>query len=675
MEKRINSKHKVPGAGLEPARGIALAVSTIAMLALFLTSCTVTKKVKDGDTAFQLKQYAVAIEMLEEEYHKTNDREVKLRKALYLAKSYDLLLDYDKAVQWYETVLDYNRSGSYQTQLAYAYKKNEQYEKAYPLFEKAFVETYDKIWNQEAKLCKDAVQQKKNITDYNLVNFVANTKYGEYSPSYLDDDHLVFTSDREESIGGKTYNWTGNSFSDLYVVNISGRKVNNFDAILNTGANEGTACFSKDQNEIYFTRCESIDLRDQHCRIYFSHRPNGFWMEPEPLMFFGEKTNFAHPCLIENDSVLIFSAAPAGSDGTYDLYYSERIEGGWTEPDLMPSAINSLGNEKFPTSYGDTLYFSSDKLPGYGGYDIFSSYLRANGSWSSPQNMGIPINSGADDFGLAIDPTARYDGEILLQGYLSSSRNEGAGDDIFFFTKYKSKEVEDEEPKKDIAEKTGKMYLSAKVVELKYEDGDPNKKIISREAIAGAQLEISGMRENKSVVTDQSGRHIMEVLPNTNLVFLSSKKDFIVKEMAVSTYLTKPLTSDTTINVEIAMDRILYDKEIVLQNIYYDYERWEIRKDARPSLDSLKQLLELNSALKIQLSSHTDCRGEVEYNQNLSQRRAESAVQYLQENGIAPERLVAKGYGEANPSVKCRCDDCTSAQHQQNRRTTFKIVK
>lgn len=642
-----------------------------------LSTCTITKKVKDGDTAYQLKQYAVAIDMLEDEYRKATDKETKSRKAQYLAKSYDMLLQYDQSIKWYKNTLKHFGSGSIKTQLAYAYKKNEQYDDAYPLFYQAYTETYEDIWRVEKDLCKDAIKQKENIKNFNIVTFSANTKYSEYSPSYLDEDHIVFTSDREESTGGQTYKWTGNSFSDLYVVNITGRKVNNFDAIINTGANEGTACFSKDQNEIYFTRCESLDLRDQHCRIYFSQRPNGFWMEPEPLMFFDEKTNFAHPCLIEQDSVLVFAASPEGSDGTYDLYYSSRVEGGWSEPSLMPSSINSLGNEKFPTSHNDTLYFSSDKLPGYGGYDIFSSFLSSDGTWSKPKNLGIPLNSGADDFGLAVDPKIRYGGgDVLLQGYLSSSRNVGAGDDIFFFTKYKSKEEPVEELVEEPTENTdAKIYISARVVEVKYENDDPNEKVIAKDPISGANLKISGLRAARMETTDKSGRFTMEVEPYNKLIFLSSKPDFISKEVKASTYLTKALTADTTINIEIALDRIQYDKEIVLQNIYYDYDRWEIRKDAKPSLDSLKSLLDLNTTLKIQLSSHTDCRGEVDYNESLSQKRAESAVNYLVEGGISPDRLSAKGYGESLPSVECSCDDCSSDDHQKNRRTTFKILK
>ena len=353
---------------------IRLYIYTLSTL-LLIAACQVTKKVKDGDTAYQLKQYSVAVDMLEKEYEKAGSKDERLRKSLYLAKSYDYLQNHAASVEWYEKANKIDPKLQVRSDLAEAFKKNEQYEKAYEIYSKLYKETRELDWSQKAQFCRQAIIQLSEVKNYNITTFSANTAYNEYSPFYLDAEHIVFTSDREGSTGGDTYKWTGNSFSDIYVTNIHGRNVVNFDAILNSDANEGTPCLSIDRDEIYFTRCESLNLRDQHCRIYFSNRPNGFWMEPEPLMFFGEDTNFAHPCLLEQDSVLVFTAAPVYSDGTYDLYYSVRVEGGWSEAELMPSSINSLGDEKFPTAYQDTLFFSSDELPGYGGLDIFKTYL------------------------------------------------------------------------------------------------------------------------------------------------------------------------------------------------------------------------------------------------------------------------------------------------------------
>jgi len=219
-------------------------------------------------------------------------------------------------------------------------------------------------------------------------------------------------------------------------------------------------------------------------------------------------------------------------------------------------------------------------------------------------------------------------------------------------------------------------YLSVRVVEIKYKDDDPNKAIVGKTPIKGAELRIlADVSPGVEVVTDKSGRHTLQVLPSSSIKLVAKKTDYIANEKTISTLIYGPMTGDTTINVEVALDKIQYDKEIVLESIYYDYNRWEIRKDAKPSLDTLKTILDLNPELNIQLASHTDCRGEVDYNLNLSQKRAESAVNYLISTGIDATRLKAKGMGKSAVEINCNCDDCTEEQHQQNRRTTFKILR
>jgi len=640
-----------------------------------MSACSITQRVKTGQMAFDLKQYAVAVELLEREYKESDESQSKALLATLLGDSYDILNDHPAAVQWYERAKQFKNVDQ---KLAPAYKKNEQYAQAAELYMKLCQETNENSWCAEAKLCKAALNAKIDPKKTEISVVSANSRYADYSPAFFGTEYLVFTSDREGSIGDDVYNWTGNSFSDLYVVNLNGRKVNSFDAVINTAANEGTACFSKDLNEIYFTRCASDGSRDQYCQIYFSQRPNGFWMEPEVLPFFGSGTNYAHPCLIEQDSVLIFAAAPPSSDGTYDLYYSERVEDGWTSPEHMPPNINSLGNEKFPTSYGDTLYFASDELPGYGGYDLFNTHLE-NGTWSQPENMGRPINSGADDFGLAIDPAGTARKDIALQGYLSSSRNVGTGDDLFFFTQYEPEETAEEEPPITSTDKTSyKIFLAYKTVELLHVDDDPNKAIRGRLPLGNTQVTMQVGSEPTMPMKspdERTGFVLEEIGENETYILSASKPGYLVAQYTFDTQFAEPLAQDTTINVDLTLEKIVYDKEINLDNIYYDYNKWDIRKDAEPTLDALLELLELNTDIKMQIAAHTDCRGELDFNENLSGKRALSVVNYLVDKGISATRLSSKGYGEGEPAVTCSCNDCTDEQHQANRRTTFKILR
>ena len=635
--------------------------------------CKITQAIKNGQMAYDLKQYAVAIPMLEKEYTDADSKADKGQKAKLLGDCYDYKMDYLESSRWYEKAAKHNVN--VMPKLASAYKKSEQYAKARDKYQALCKSTGERKWCIEAALCERALVEPTN-TQVQMSTFAANSPYAEYGPVFYGEDFLVFTSDREESLGDEVYNWTGNAFSDLYVLNLKGQKVNNFDAIINSAANEGTACFSQDLNEIFFTRCESINLRDQYCRLYFSQRPNGFWMEPEPLMFFDERTNVAHATLVENDSVLIFSAAPYNSDGTYDLYYSERVEGGWSAPDLMPTRINSAGNEKFASSYGDTLFFASDGLPGYGGYDIFKTYLGAQG-WTNPENMGRPINSGADDFSLAVDVAGTRAADIALQGYLSSSRNIGTGDDIFFFSIAQADEDSTDNPQKETPteekKKKAKIFIAVRVVELIHEDNDPNKPITDRLPLPDAKIVMNRKAKDVDVKTDKKGFFIRELSNGESLVFTASKPGYLSMELLVNAP-SEP-RQDTTINVELSLDKIVYDKEIVLENIYYDYDKWDIREDARPSLDSLGKILALNPEIFIQLGSHTDCQGPEEYNETLSQKRAASAKDYLVSQGVALTRIASIGYGESSPIDKCTCDDCSEDQHQLNRRTSFKIVK
>ncbi|MBT8189420.1 MAG: OmpA family protein, partial [Bacteroidia bacterium] len=427
----------------------------------------------------------------------------------------------------------------------------------------------------------------------------------------------------------------------------------------------------------FFTRCESINLGEANCRLYYSQRPNGFWMEPEPLLFFDEATNFGQPTLIENDSVLIFSASPKGSDGTYDLFYSVRLENGWSEAEIMPAPINTAGNENFPTSFKDTLYFASDFHIGYGGLDIFKTYLRPDGTWAPVQNLGYPINSGADDFGLAIKPGFTASGDVELEGYFASARNTGFGDDIFSFTIFKPEDTTDEkdEPVAEEPVKVYDIYLAGRVVGLVRENDDPNAAVKDVINLDDAYIRMKFDGQELGLRTNPQGRFIEKLELGKNYDIIASKVDYLNAGTVVSTIFKNGLIRDTTINIEIPLEKIIYDTEIILENIYYDFDKWDIRDDARPSLDTLSQLLDLNPQLTIQLSSHTDCRGELEFNNELSQKRAQSAVSYLSEKGIDPNRLVAKGYGETSPAIPCPCDSCTEEEHQVNRRTTFKILK
>ena len=650
----------------------------VLMMAICLISCTVTKPVKTGEMAYEYKQYALAVKLLEKEYNESSNAEDQARKARYLAKSYDILEQYGEALPWYDVADQLYQNERSSNELAYSLKVNERYADAVPIFDRLYKQSNDIKYRRESQLCTIAAKEIENVDNYKLESMQFNTRNSEYSPVFFEDDFLLFSSDREGGTGSKAYKWNDRSFSDLWVTDFKGRQVYNFDALINSENNEGTVCFSKDYQEIFFTRCFSTDTRDQYCKLYYSQRPNGFWLEPEALMFFDDQTNFAHPCLIENDSVLIFTAKAGGSDN-YDLYYSVRIGQAWSEAEIMPSSINTEGDEKFPTSHGDSLFFASDGHLGYGGLDIYMTELNDDGSWTEPVNMAWPINSGSDDFGLIIRDDDRQ-ASIELQGLFSSSRNTGYSTDIFSFTRFKIEEEKEEiiadiEEEEQLNEKTYLAYLSVKLLENIREDDDPNKKVIETRALNEGIIELRFDTDSLDLEPDDNGFVLYKLDSDSKHMIQAKSKDHLSKRLEIDIPSFYQLSSDTTINIEIVLEKIVYEKEIIISNIYYDYDKWDIREDAQSPLDSLSELLIINPQIRIELASHTDCRGEDDYNLDLSQKRAQAVVDYLIDKGLDADRFTAVGYGEGSLTINCECTECTEEEHQANRRTSFKILK
>ncbi len=653
-------------------------------LLLFLVAgCVSAYKINSGLDAYELKQYSRAIPMFLNEYEEARDKEEKGKTAFYLAKSYERVNDDANSLKWYERASEYEAGVDVYKFLAEAYKRQELYDRAIKAYQ---------IWesnggsSQEARKQIDACKKAKQwlVADKNTIveELFVNSTSSEYAPVIYDDEYIVFSSDRQGSTGNSIYNWTGNQFSDLYITSINGAQPLSFDSNINSEHNEGVACFNSDFSEIYFTRCYT-DEGDDFCRILWSFREGTGWSEPRSVFNMKDDVNYGHPTLVENDSVLVFSSDDPTGFGNYDLYYTVKEDQEWSEPELMPESINTEGNEQFPRAEGDTLYFSSDNLPGLGGLDIFRTQL-LNGRWTAPQNLKAPINSGADDFSLVVDrKEMSKDPQTEFAGYFSSSRTGSGNDDLYKFAIYTDpdgeKPVVTEEPVEEeptgVIDKEKAIFIAVRVVVKDYEDPeDPNSEVIGKTPIDNADVTVDWNGKNERYKTDENGRIILngdyESLYKLNgryEGYLSNSKDF-------KTPKKEDLSGSETYNVELVLDRIFYNKEIVLEDIFYDFEKWFIRDDAKPSLDTLSQLMQDNPDIAILLGSHTDCRGRPEFNSELSDRRARSAADYLVTTGISPSRIAYKGFGEDKLAVECVCQLCTEDQHQENRRTTFTIL-
>lgn len=648
-----------------------------------ISACTFVDKIRDGDTAYDRKQYAVAIPMLKKEYDKTKSRVEKGKKAFLMGECYRNTNQIASSITWYKTAYDNSYGVDALKGYAYGLKETEQYAEAKQAFKTLGIEIGSPYeYRREILACEKAIAWKKGQkeTGYTVASLPFNGSSSDYSPTLYSDGKLVFSSDRSASEGEEAYAWTGSNFSDLFLADLKSNTVEPFSEQINTNNNEGSVAFNNDYSLMIFTRCFNEDkYADNFCQLMMSERDGAGWSNPVALNFVRERINYMHPSLSADGSFLFFCSDNPEGWGGYDIYVSERTPDGWDEPQMLSRSINTIGNDRFPTIEADTLYFSSDYHQGMGGLDIFRSYRTGPKQWTVAQNLKAPINSGSDDFGLVINRNLKGQEGVLQQGYFSSSRNSGSGgDDIYRFEKRVPPPVVEIDTIEEPVEIVYKLILEGYVLEKIYEQANnPNSKILGRKPLPGASVNINTGKKGEQIKVDGNGFFSIEMDENTDYDLLASLEGYLNNSDRFSTHgiARDPAEPVRKFELEIVLDKIYKNQEIRLENIYYDFNESFIRQDAKPTLNSLAKTLSQNPDIRIELNSHTDCRGNPNYNANLSQRRAQAAVDYLISLGISSERLGARGYGESLLAIDCGCSRCTEDEHQANRRTTFKIVE
>ena len=567
-----------------------------------------------------------------------------------------------------------------------------------------------------------------------ISKILINSDKADFSPVFFHEG-IVFVSSRESMAKDRTHTWTGNPFLTLYYA--QGKQANLrspelFSKEIQSKFNDGPACFNQEGNELYLTRnSSSLSNRSERVvklKIVKSKFEEGKWSEPTDLPFISNQYNTAHAWLAKDGKRLYFASDMPGGFGGMDLFYVDKNEDGWSAPVNLGNKINTKGNELFPFVNDDnTLYFASDGQVGLGGLDVYECKY-SNGKWSEPRNMGYPVNTHKDDFSLILDKEGS-------KGYLSSNRNGGKGDDDIYFVELLKKIVV---AGTVTDKKTGKPIEGADVI-LKDREGkeiartlakidgtyefelEYNKEYTLLAQKAGYSKETKTVstistRESKIVVDFQlqklifgvegivSDKETKEPLDKSNVVLLddqdkeignvttgpdgyyffnlgpdknyrvkASKEGYFSKSEIVSTVGKK----EGIIKQDMPLEKIVLNKPIRLDNIYYDLAKWNIRPDAAKELDKLVQILKDNPTIVIELSSHTDCRASDAYNWDLSDKRAKSAAKYIVEVGkIAKERITGKGYGETMLINRCANGvKCSEKEHQENRRTEFKVLK
>jgi peptidoglycan-associated lipoprotein len=469
----------------------------------------------------------------------------------------------------------------------------------------------------------------------------------DYSIAYFKNNKVIISSARME--GSSKYDpSTTQGFSDLYESTYDPQKglyskPTKVKGSINTGFNEGTFSFDAATNYAYYSQCNGASGKLKQCNImyaYYNETANTW--ENSTLFDYNSQTfRIQQPALSADGKSIYFASDMPGGFGGADIYVIKKVNGVWGQPENLGATINTIGNEGFPFISGDSLLvFASDGLSGLGGLDIFESSIK-NGNYSKPVNMLSPINSSADDFNLVFKDNKN-------EGFFCSNRIGGVGDDD--------------------------IYTYEKIPVIITASGNIKDKATSKNLENAVAVFKGSDGSVDSVFTDSKGNYeFAKCKANVKYSIKASKVGYLndSKNLTIGNDIySKSYNKTTGYDIDFALIQITKE-EVKIDNIYYDYDKADLREDSKIELNKLVNILKETPDVKLQINSHSDERGEAKYNTDLSQRRAQSVVDYLIANGISSDRLIAKGYGFSMPLVK---NAKTEEQHQMNRRTTFKIL-
>jgi outer membrane protein OmpA-like peptidoglycan-associated protein len=630
------------------------------ILLLVVSSCKSLQE--KGNDQFLSGQYQYAIstysQILADDPENTEANKV-------IAESYRLSNRIEKAGPYYEKLVEEDPSFENYYRLGLSLKAQEKTEEAKAAFEKAKEYTQDESYLAETQRQIEAIKLKDGIENYwpnhVVVNYKElNTAGADYAP-VLSEDFIYFTSGRE---GSGLYAADGSPYHKLFRARAEGLRVDTkavqaLPEFKNEeGLNQAAIAISPDGNTIIYARGNSNSPKDlPEPALFVSYFRGSGFTQPIWMPLNEEETWWnSTPAFSPDGTELYFASNRPGGFGGIDLYKATRLANAdFGNPVNLGPTINTPGNEMFPRMEADgKFFFSSDGHPGYGKLDLFVAEKDESGK-QTIRNLGDNINSTNDDFGLFFT-------EYPKAGYLSSNREGGQGDDdIYFF--------EDKTPKPKIVNVLLNVTTKERIA------GQPDKVLEQARVV----LYDGNNKNSGGDFSNTNGRVRFTLEPNANFTIIASKGGYFSKSVPYTTIGKTPdpatliqEVTNITLDTTIVLDQLILDKSIVLENIYYDLDKADIRPDAAVELDKLIAVLKDNPSIRIELSSHTDARSGDAYNLDLSQRRAQSAVDYMVSKGIAAERLVAKGYGESQLIIP---NAQTEEEHQVNRRTQFKVIE
>ena len=615
-----------------------------------------------ADQKFQKEQYIEAIKIYEQ-LAKKGVASIEIYQRL--GDSYYFNANYEKAFVWYQKLyeLNANCSSEYLYRYAQCLKSTGNYDQAKTILGKYSIKEKAEIRSDLfLKFNGKANTNDKLSSAFNVMNLGINSTKSDYG-GILKGDTIVFASARNQNLANIIYKRTNQSFTNLYystiksLVDIPEPKL--FSKKTFSKFHEATPTFSKDGKTMYFTQNEVKKNNKGKAvnglyKIYKSELINGNWNTPIKIQIEADDlARIAHPALSSDEKHLYFASDMKGTFGASDLFKIKINEDGtYGKPENLGSKINTEGRESYPFITKDNkLLFASDGQPGYGGFDIF--VLDLENPNALPINLGTKINSPMDDFAMVWNRETRL-------GTFTSNRKGGVGDDD--------------------------IYLIEEVVPFNFEVEIPVKgtlqDLISKDFLKEAQVVLLDNNDNviAKTKTDDKGNYSFDKIKTNQTYKIRIEKEGYEtqqKTVTVSQY-------ETEINVPVVVSalKVKIDKGVDIANvikfnqIYFDLDKSDIRKDAKVELEKIVEVLKTYPKINIEIGSHTDARQHRKYNKILSQKRAEATLNYLVKRGISKSRLTAKGYGELQLVNKCSDGVlCSEKEHQQNRRSTFIILE
>ncbi len=598
-----------------------------AFSALLLVSCGgADQAMKKGDKFYAVGEYFDAATQYRKAYTHTSNKERKQKgqRAMKVADCYRRIHFTTKAITAYQNVVRYKQADSLtHFYLGQLHMRNGNYKEAGKHFQMAIDSlqpTEDKnhliLAKNGLKAARQASDWKKAGSAYTIKRMdLFNSRRAEYSPMLGgdEDNQLYFTSTRNQAQGDEYSGITGAKNADIFLSQKDDKgkwsKPQTIDSELNSTMDEGACCFSPDGRSMYLTLCKTDPNYPRYATIAVSSRSDASWSKPTELSISKDTlSSFAHPAVSPDGEWLYFVSDMPGGLGGFDIWRCRLIGSNETgSVENLGEPVNTPGDEMFPAfrPNGD-FYFSSDGHPGLGGLDIF---IYKDGK---VENLGFPMNSQGDDFGMTFEGMRNV-------GYFCSNRGDTRGyDHIYSFFNPEIVQT----VKGWVYEQDG-YELPAAQVYMVGNDG------------TNLKLSVRG-----------DGSFTQEIKPGVDYVFLGTCKGFLNHQEQLC---VEPVTASEEYVLQFPLANI--SAPVLIENIFYDFDKATLRPESTAALDELVRLLNENPNITIELSAHTDYKGSDEYNEGLSQRRAESVVNYLIDHGIASDRLTPKGYGEGKPKT------------------------